>query len=153
MLRILDRAVETAIGAIAVALIATAFAQVVARYVFAHSFAWVLEIDILLLVWMTLLSGYLGVRRRAHMAADFLVERLAARARRRFALAVQGLCAFLVVVVGWASLEIVESMQGMYFVSVPVEQTVLYASLPVGMALMLLALAVEIVRLLRTRVP
>src|SRR5690606_22382826 len=62
MLGRLDRLVEFTIGAIAIALVITAFAQVVARYVFGHSFVWVLEVDVLLMVWLTLLSGYVGVR-------------------------------------------------------------------------------------------
>ncbi len=149
MLRPLDRIVEFAIGALAVALIATAFGQVVARYVFAQSFVWVLEVDVLLMVWLALLSGYLGVRRHAHMATDFLVARFAAAARRRLALVVNLLCVLIVVVIGWNSLAIVDAMTGMYFISIPVEQTVLYMSLPTGMALMLVALLAELASLVR----
>ena len=61
MLRGLDRLVEFLVGALAVALIATAFGQVVARYLFSYSFSWVLEVDVMLLVWLTFLSIGLGV--------------------------------------------------------------------------------------------
>ncbi|MCL4746199.1 MAG: TRAP transporter small permease [Burkholderiaceae bacterium] len=143
MLRLLDRLVGFVVGAVALALIATAFGQVVARYVFSQSFVWVLEVDVLLMVWLALLSGYLGVRRHGHMATDFLIVRLGEAARRRLAFAVHLLCALLVAVIGWNSLAVVDAMRGMYFVSIPLEQTALYMSLPVGMALMLVALVAE----------
>lgn len=149
MLGRLDRCVEFTIGAIAVALIATAFGQVVARYAFGQSFAWVLEVDVMLMVWLTMLSGYVGVRRRAHMGTDFLVASLSPAWRRRASILAWTLCALLVAIVGWTSRVIVDSMSGMYFVSIHVEQTVMYASLPVGMGLMLLAIVVELADLVR----
>jgi TRAP-type C4-dicarboxylate transport system permease small subunit len=149
MLRWLDRAVEALLGLIALALAGTAFSQVVARYAFASAFTWVLELDVLLLVWLTLLSGYVGVRRGAHMASDFALGRLSPAARRRIAIVSQLLCAAFVALAGWKSLEIVDAMQGMAFASIPVGQPAMYWSLPVGMGLMLLAIAAEIVRLAR----
>lgn len=149
MLQRLDRLVEFTIGAIAVALIGTAFGQVVARYAFGESFAWVLEVDVMLMAWLTMLSGYVGVRRHAHMATDFLVARLSPAWRRRMAIVAGLLCALIVAIIGWTSQSIVDSMRGMYFVSIHVEQTVLYASLPVGMGLMLLAILVDLAKLVR----
>ena len=49
-MKLLDRVIETLIGLILVALVVTAFGQVVARYVFARPFTWVLEADIFLMV-------------------------------------------------------------------------------------------------------
>ena len=66
MLKPLDRTIEILIAVIAVALLVTAFGQVVARFVFNRPFTWVLELDVLLLVWLTMLSGYIGVRRNLH---------------------------------------------------------------------------------------
>lgn len=149
MLRILDRAIEFVVGAIALALIATAFGQVIARYLFGQAFSWVLEVDVLLMVWLTLLSGYVGVRRHSHMATDFLVARLSLPMQRVAALAVQLLCALLVIVIGWNSFVVIDAMQGMRFVSIDIEQTVLYWSLPVGMGLMLVAIVVEVAAHLR----
>lgn len=141
MLRWLDRAVETALGLLAVALVATAFAQVVARYVFSRPFTWVLELDVLLLVWATLLAGYLGVRRNAHMAVDFLVARWRPANRRRAALASLALSLAFVALLGWKSFEVIDAMDGIAFTSIPLGQPVMYWALPVGSALMLLALA------------
>ncbi len=152
MLRGIDRLVEFLVGALAAALIATAFGQVVARYLFSYSFSWVLEVDVMLLVWLTFLSGYLGVRRHAHMATDFAVATLPARWRHDLSIVAWLLCAILVAIVGWSSLAVVDSMRGMPFVSIPVEQTVLYTCLPVGMGLMFVAICAELATLVRRRV-
>lgn len=141
--------IESTIGAIAVALVVTAFGQVVARYGFSYSFPWVLEVDVMLMVWLTFLSGYVGVRRRAHMATDFLVASLSGTWRRRVAIVAWLLCAMLVALVGWNSIPVLDAMTGMHFVSVPIQLNAMYASLPVGMALMLVAIAAELVALVR----
>jgi C4-dicarboxylate transporter DctQ subunit len=151
MLRALDRAVETLLGLIAVALIATAFGQVVARYAFSRPFTWVLELDVLLLVWAAMLSGYVGVRRNAHMAVDMLVARAAPASRRRIALASHALCMAFVALCGWKSFDVIDAMQGMRFTSIALELPWLYWSLPAGCGLMLLALAAGVPALVRGR--
>jgi TRAP-type C4-dicarboxylate transport system permease small subunit len=143
LLSLLDRAVSLAIGLVAVALIVTASGQVVARYVFDRPFTWVLELDVLLLVWLTMLSGYIGVRRNLHMAVDFVVAKWRPGARRAAALASLALSAFFTGVLLWASFPVIDAMEGMAFVALPLGQTAMYWSLPVGAALMLVAFAVE----------
>ncbi len=71
-LRWLDRAVETLLGLGLVALLAIGTAQVVLRYALSRPLPWALEASIVLLVWATMLSGYIGVRRDIHLSADFL---------------------------------------------------------------------------------
>ena len=140
MLRFLDRTVEIALGLLAVALIATAFSQVIARYVVSRPFSWVLELDVLLLVWATLLSGYLGVRRGLHMAVDVLIARWSVPQRRRADIASHLLCIGFAAILVWKSFEVIEAMEGIPFASLTVGQPWLYWSLPVGGALMLIAL-------------
>ena len=143
MLKLLDRAIEILIGTIAVALLVTAFGQVVARYVFDRPFTWVLELDALLLVWLTMLSGYIGVRRNLHMAVEFVIAKGRPGWRRIAALASLALSAAFTAVMGWTSLAVVESMEGMAFTALGVGQPWMYWAVPVGAALMLVAFAVE----------
>lgn len=149
MVRWLDRAVETMLALLLLALIATVFAQVIARYVFAQPFSWVLELDVLLLVWLTMLSGYVGVRRGTHIASDFALRSASSVTRHRFAIAVQLLCAMFVALAGWKSLENIDAMKGMPLASLPLEQPVIYWSLPVGMGLMVVATVLELRHLVR----
>lgn len=146
MLRRLDRAVEALIGLIAAILLATAFAQVVARYAFNRPFTWVLELDVVLLVWLTFLAGYIGVRRRGHMAVESLVERMPPARRRAVLLAGVALSFGFAALLVWTSFAVIDGMEGIPFAALPVGQTWLYWSLPVGAGLMALALAVEFLR-------
>jgi len=140
MLRWLDRAVEVSLGAVLVALVAINGAQVIWRYALGSPLTWPLETSIVLLVWGTMLSGYLGVRRNTHLSADFLGVAWGARMRR----ARDVLCIVLSLVFaaayGWFSLEVIDAMAGIGFVSIPLGQPALYAALPVSAMLMAIAL-------------
>jgi TRAP-type C4-dicarboxylate transport system permease small subunit len=146
MLKLLDRTVSALIGLVAVALLVTAFGQVIARYVFNRPFTWVLELDVMLLVWLTMLSGYVGVRRNLHMAVDFVVAKWRPGARRAMALASLVLSAGFAAVVLWASFPVIGAMEGMIFASLGLAQNWMYWSVPAGAALMLVAFAVALWR-------
>ncbi len=139
-MKLLDRAVELLVGALLVALVVTAFAQVVARYLFNRPFTWVLELDIFLMVWATFLAGYAGVRRDAHLRVDYFLERLTPPRRRLAALAGRLLSIAFVLVLGVRSFDVIRAMEGIGFTSIPLGMDLLYWSLPVGSALMLVAL-------------
>ena len=145
-MKLLDRAVEFLIGLLLVALVVTAFGQVVARYVFGRPFTWVLEADIFLMVWATFLSGYLGVRRDAHLRVDYFLERMTPATRRRTALAARLLSIAFVAVLGVKSFDVIGAMEGITFTSIPLGQALLYWALPIGSALMLIALVEGLVR-------
>ena len=146
MLKLLDRAVEILIGLLAAALLVTAFGQVLARYVFNRPFTWVLELDVMLLVWLTMLAGYVGVRRNLHMAVDFVTAKWRPRARRIAGVVALLLSAGFTAILAWTSLPVVESMEGIPFTALGIGQPWMYWSVPVGAALMLVAFAAEIFR-------
>ncbi len=146
MLKLLDRAVAALIGLIAAGLLVTAFGQVIARYLFNRPFTWVLELDVVLLVWLTMLSGYVGVRRNLHMAVDFVVAKWPPGARRAAALGSLLLSAGFTAVLLWASFPVIDAMEGMEFVALGAAQNWMYWSLPAGAGLMLVAFAAELWR-------
>jgi len=117
--KLLDRAVELLVGALLVALVVTAFAQVVARYLFNRPFTWVLELDIFLMVWATFLAGYAGVRRDAHLRVDYFLARLTPPRRRLAALAGRLLSIAFVLVLGVRSFDVIRAMEGIGFTSIP----------------------------------
>lgn len=145
-MKLLDRAVEGLIGVLLVALVVTAFGQVVARYVFSRPFTWVLEADIFLMVWATFLSGYVGVRRDCHLRVDYFLERMTLRNRHRTTLAARVLSIAFVAVLGVRSFDVIRAMEGIGFTSIPLGMDVLYWSLPLGSGLMLIALVERLVR-------
>lgn len=150
-LRWLDRGIELLLGAALAALVAIGGAQVFWRFVLDDPLTWALETSVILLVWATMLSGYLGVRRNAHLSADFLGWASGGRWQRRRELLALLLSLLFVAVYGTASLQVIDAMDGIAFTSIPVEQPVLYWALPVGAALMALALVVRIAARWRDR--
>ncbi|MCW5771566.1 MAG: TRAP transporter small permease subunit [Rhodospirillaceae bacterium] len=151
MLKLLDRTIEILIGLLAVALLVTAFGQVVARYAFGQPFTWVLELDVLLLVWLAMLSGYIGIRRNIHMAVEFVVAKFPRRLRRFTSLASVAASAAFTATLAWTSLPVIDSMEGMDFTALGIGQPWMYWAVPTGGVLMLIAFAVEFRRRLADR--
>jgi TRAP-type C4-dicarboxylate transport system permease small subunit len=135
----LDRGVEWLLLALLAALVAVNGLQVVWRFVLDSPLSWVLEVSILGMVWATMLSGYIGVRRNSHLSADFLGLAASPRVRAGLEIAALVLSLGFLATWGWTSLVVVDAMEGIPFTSIPLTQPVLYASLPVGAALMALA--------------
>jgi len=144
MLRWLDRAVEGLLGLVLAALVGINGAQVIWRYALGSPLTWSLEASIVLLVWGTMLSGYLGVRHGTHLSADFLGVAWSERLRRGRDVLCVALSLVFVVAYGWFSLEVIDAMSGIGFTSIPLGQPALYAALPVSAVLMALALLVRL---------
>lgn len=140
MLRWLDLAVEWLLAALLAVLVAIGGAQVVWRYLLGNPLSWVLEASVILMVWATMLAGYVGVRRNIHLSADFAGLRWGTGTRWWLELASLLLCLAFVLIYGSASFKVIDAMEGIPFASVPLTQPALYWSLPVGAALMALAL-------------
>jgi TRAP-type C4-dicarboxylate transport system permease small subunit len=136
---ILDRAVEFLLGAILAVLVAIGGLQVVFRFVLDNPLAWVLEVSVILMVWATMLSGYVGVRRNSHLSADFLGVSMKPVTRWALDGVTLLLCVAFLAVYGWTSLDVIDAMEGIPFTSIPVTQPALYWSLPAGAVLMAVA--------------
>jgi TRAP-type C4-dicarboxylate transport system permease small subunit len=138
-MRVLDRAVESTLGAILAVLVAIGGLQVVFRFVLDNPLAWVLEVSVILMVWATMLSGYVGVRRNSHLSADFLGLAMGRGTRWLLDLLTLLLCLVFLAVYGWTSLDVIDAMEGIPFTSIPLTQPALYWSLPAGAVLMAVA--------------
>lgn len=143
-LRLLDTAIEWLLAALLAILVGIGAAQVVARYLLGSPLTWVVEASVLLMVWATMLAGYVGVRRNVHLSADFAGLKMRPRTRWWLGAASLVLSLVFVAVYGIASLAVVDAMEGIPFTSIPLTQPALYAALPVSAALMALALAVRL---------
>jgi TRAP-type C4-dicarboxylate transport system permease small subunit len=138
-MRVLDRAVEFTLGAILAVLVAIGGMQVVFRFVLDNPLAWVLEVSVILMVWATMLSGYVGVRRNSHLSADFLGVPMKPATRWALDGLTMLLCLLFLAVYGWTSLDVIDAMEGIPFTSIPLTQPALYWSLPAGAVLMAVA--------------
>ena len=140
MLTTLDGVVEWLLALVLALLVVIGGAQVLLRFVFHSPLSWALESSVILLVWATLLSGYVGVRRDCHLSADFLGLQMSSFARWRLQVASLVLCLVFVAVYGWTSMVVIDAMEGIPFTSLPITQPVLYWSLPISAVLMAIAL-------------
>jgi TRAP-type C4-dicarboxylate transport system permease small subunit len=140
----LDRFVEWLLGSVLAVLVIVGGAQVLFRFVLHSPLSWALEASVILLVWATMLSGYIGVRRDCHLSADFLGLKMNPLSRWRLQMVSLVLCLVFVAVYGWTSVAVIDAMEGISFTALPVTQPVLYWSLPVSAALMAVALLVRL---------
>lgn len=76
---------EEILGAGLLAVMAVlAFLNVLTRYLIQYSFAFTEEIEVALLVWLTMLGAAAGFRRSMHLGFNFLAGRFPASARKIF---------------------------------------------------------------------
>lgn len=143
-LRLIDRGVEWLLCAVLAVLVVIGGAQIIWRFVLNDPLPWVVESSVLLMIWATMLSGYIGVRRNVHLSADFTGLRMSATVRWWFDLLCLVLCLVFVAVYGVGSLKVIDAMDGIPFTSIPLQQPALYWSLPVGAMLMAVALLARI---------
>ncbi|MDZ4280623.1 MAG: TRAP transporter small permease [Hydrogenophaga sp.] len=150
---LLDRLVLALLGAALVMLVGVGGTQIVLRETVGTPLPWATEFSVVLMIWATMLSGYVGVRRNSHLSADFLGLSLSERRRRVLRTASLLLSLLFVVIYGWQSFVVIDAMEGIPFTSLPITQPVLYLSLPVGAVLMALALLERLWRDLCAEVP
>ena len=75
-MRILQDVEEIAGSVLLAGMALLAFANVMARYLLEFSFAFTEEIEVALLVWITMLGAAAGFKRALHLGFTFLSERL-----------------------------------------------------------------------------
>lgn len=99
----LERTVEYLLALDLALMVVLVFSNVVGRYGFGSGFAGAEEVARLLFVWLVFLGAILGLRRRAHLGVELVVQRLPAGWRRACAVLVHGLMLFALVLFLWGS--------------------------------------------------
>jgi len=127
------RSCQVAVAAMAIFVLA----QVLFRYVFRTAFMWTEEASIFLMIWMTFVGAGVAIRRRAHVAMTFFVEKLPNRLSRwLFVLSSLAILGFLAIVAwkGWF-LSISAEAHSSPALGVPMFWP--YLIIPIGMILMI----------------
>jgi len=102
-----------------------------------------------LMVWVTFLGGACAARRNAHMAITELLDKLGPRGRRVADFATQLVVAvvlLLLVRYGWV---IVDASWGNQLTVLGIPMAIQYLALPVGSAIMLAFILLDLVRIAR----
>jgi TRAP-type C4-dicarboxylate transport system permease small subunit len=134
---VLGNLVEGALLVLMVVLCVDVFLGVFSRYVLVRTFTWYDEIARLCFVWMVFLGAAVGVRRGAHFRLHLVVDRFGvAAARTARVLSVVVIAGFGAVLI-WHGLSLVELGQFQQTPVMGLSKAYVYASMPVGGALMI----------------
>ena len=146
--RLLDRILSVVTVALTVAMVALVVAAVVMRYVFGAPLIYSYDLSTLIFAWIVFVGLAVAEHDRAHLAVDAIDGLASPRARAGLVVVRQvGMAALslFVAVIGWSLF----SRAGMIMPSLRVSIGWLYASLPIGFALLALAQLLAIPRIVR----
>ena len=118
---------------------ALAFANILARYLTNFSLAFTEEIEVSLLVWLTLLGAAAGFKHGVHLGLTFIVDRFPRWTRRSLTVAGTALAAGLFLALIWFGFwQLVdEAKTGTTSEALGIPQWIYTLGLPVGGALMI----------------
>ena len=134
----LEKLEEGLIAFLLAAMTLITFAQVIARYVFNHSFVWALEATIFIFGALIFLGISYGVRVNAHIGVDALVKILPHKAARIAGVIACLLCLVYAAIVFYGSWVYVDKMYmiGILAQDIPIPQWIPRLVMPIGFALL-----------------
>lgn len=133
-------------GVLMLAGVAICFSNVVARYLFGHALFWAEEVMVFLTIWGVFLGVAAAAYERAHLNMDLFSNTFRGRAvyalNASLVAVLVAACAFMV----WQSAQVVALFYqaGVKSVAAGVPKWISHSALPVGFALMALAVLVRI---------
>ena len=140
MRSVLDRIVGGVLALILGAMTALVFASVVLRYVLNSPVTWSEELASLLFAWITFVGAFVGFRSRSHIAIDTLVVFLPVRVRRAIGRMVDVTVLCVLGLFVWQGTRLCLTTWGLEFPAMEISRGYLYLSLPLGAALMIVAI-------------
>jgi TRAP-type C4-dicarboxylate transport system permease small subunit len=135
--RVVSHILEYLVGALFIIITVTALAQVFTRYVLRHSLVWAHELDIFLMIWAVWLSAAIGIHRKAHLRITLVSERLSVKTGRVLLVFIDLFIFLFLLVVGIKGVEVIQSVEGMDLISMPIPRGFVFAAAPVGAVFML----------------
>lgn len=138
-----ERLEESLIALILAVMTVITFVQVVARYVFNHSFVWALELVTYLFAWLIFLGMAYGVRVGTHIGVDALVKTMGKRKAQVVGAVAAALCVVYSVILFYGGWVYVQKMYeiGILAQDLPIPQWVPRLVLPIGFGLLILRFA------------
>jgi TRAP-type C4-dicarboxylate transport system permease small subunit len=134
---VVSKILEYIVGALFLVIAATALSQVFTRYVLRYSLVWAHELDILLMIWAVWLSAAIGIYRKAHLRITLVSDLLSAEKQRVLVVFIDLFTLFLLIILGMKGMDVVQSVEGMDLISMPIPRGWVFAAAPVGAVFML----------------
>jgi TRAP-type transport system small permease protein len=133
-LSVLRRIVDLVLILLLAAMVAIVLAQVVARYLFNHSFSGADEAATFAQIWMVLLGAGYAMRARLHVSIELVIERLPERLARLLLVPVAALCLWFLWVVFEGGVQLMQVGGWQTSPGLQLSMDLPYAMLPVGAA-------------------
>lgn len=146
---VVSKILEYIVGALFLVIAATALSQVFARYLLRHSLVWAHELDIFLMIWAVWLSAAIGIHRKAHLRITLISERLSVETQRFLLVFIDLFTLLFLLIIGVKGVGVIQSLEGMDLISMPIPRGVVFAAAPVGAGLMILLFIPIVVRDIR----
>ncbi len=116
------------------------------RYVLNDALPWTEEAARFALLWMSWLGGGLAVRKGAHIAAEFLIDRLPPSLRAIIVVIGQLSAIFFLAICVWYGFGLFQRVAFQSTVALGVTMQLPYAAVPVGSALMIYHMMIVMLR-------
>jgi TRAP-type C4-dicarboxylate transport system permease small subunit len=140
MLTSIDRLIAWVLAANLGCMTLLVFASVLFRYVLNRPLAWSEELASLLFAWLTFVGAYVGFRTRSHIRIDTLTIFLPPVVRRVVRICVDLCVLALLAIFMWQGFRLTVTTWSLEFPAMEISRGYLYASLPIGACLMVLAI-------------
>ena len=140
--RLLLKGIEKICFALLVIMTFVLFIQTVNRYLLNGSFLWAEECALVSMVWIAFFGSIVAVGRNAHTRIDFLILKLPPKAKKIIDIIDNLIVAVFLVVVGRFSLPIIALTKGTQMPGMKISRAILFYSVLVGCAFMVLYLLV-----------
>ncbi|MGI6129580.1 MAG: TRAP transporter small permease [bacterium] len=113
--------------------------QVILRYAFHSSNVWSEELTRYLFVSVTLLLGFVGIRRNAHLRVEFLIALIPLKPRKVIQIVLDIFVTAMMAIVMVLSIGLVKGSSNNLSLGLGISMSVPYMAIPIGLFLMILA--------------
>ena len=148
LIRWIGKGVDYSVMCLGGSLAVLIFTNVV-LHAFGKDFAWLTELGEMIMVWVTFLGGVAAAQRGAHMSINEFLDKLEPNGRRWADAAVQAFTLFVVGVVFVVGVRIVQGSWDTVLTTLEWPMAWQYIPLPLGMGLMGVFVAWDLVQILR----
>lgn len=120
-----------------VVMVGSIWAGVFFRYVLDNSLIWSEEVARYAMIWVSMLGGGLAFRKGAHVAVEFVTDRLPHRARLVLKIIGGGAILFFLVLLLWYGIDVTQRVSRQTTAALRISMFWPYVALPLGAALMI----------------
>ncbi len=134
--KIIDRCLQMFVGLNLIVLVVLTFVQVLGRYFFGRSYAWIEELSVVILCWIAWISACLVLKDKKHLKMTFIIDKMPVKWRRLVGLSMGFFILTFLGIVIYTSKGTIEAMSGISFVALPLPINAKYLAVPVGASLL-----------------